>query len=252
MAKARQSLSVMLLRPLYRALWTRPERRVRKLLQFANVEADGGRDLVRASETTRDPVLRRLFLHHAGDEARHAEMFRTRGLALRATLPPRNRRIVAPGEAVPGEHGLDDLRVEAEPDGALLAFIHLAESAAAREFTLHSSALEHDEDTRAVFDNILRDEEFHMRYSRAQLDRLASGQQRFLLWKARLRRLWKAYLRLATGLAGIMATIILTAQYFIILPPFALLAKRAARRQRDGWVVVPPAADRAAPGTAQP
>jgi hypothetical protein len=33
-----------------------------------------------------------------------------------------------------------------------------------------------------------------------------------------------------------MAAVILTLQYFILLPPFALLAKRAARREQRGWV----------------
>ena len=57
------------LRPLYWVVWASPQRRARKLLQFAQVEADGGRDLVRAAELTQDPVLRRRFFAHARDEA---------------------------------------------------------------------------------------------------------------------------------------------------------------------------------------
>lgn len=45
---------------LHRYVWRDPARRARKLLDFAQTEADGGRDLVRAAELTPDPVLRRL------------------------------------------------------------------------------------------------------------------------------------------------------------------------------------------------
>ena len=228
------------LRPLYWVVWANPRRRARKLLQFAQVEADGGRDLVRAAELTRDPELRRRFFAHARDEARHAHLFRTRGLALRAGLPAGQVDSAFGDWIAPGERGLDDLRVEDEDEGALLAFIHLSESAAARDFAAYRSVLDHDPPTRALFDRILRDEEYHMRYSLAELDRVAPGRRRLLLWKARLRRLWKAYLRLATGLAGLMAMVVLTAQYFVLLPPFAWLAKRAARREGTGWSPIPP------------
>ena len=122
-----------LLRPLYWALWADPRRRARKLIQFARVEADGGRDLVRAAELTGDPHLRRCFFAHARDEARHAEMFRARGLELWASLAENGAARASTDWIPPGERGLDDLRVEDETDGALLAFIHLSESAAARQ-----------------------------------------------------------------------------------------------------------------------
>ncbi|WP_019833515.1 hypothetical protein [Sphingomonas sp. PR090111-T3T-6A] len=230
-----------LLRPLYWAVWLDPRRRARKLLQFARVEGDGGRDLVRAAELTGDPMLRRKLFAHARDEARHAALFRARGLALRKTVAG---GAGDPGMAdwmAPGERGLDDLRVDRESDASLLAFIHLSEATAARDFAHYRSVLGHDPATRALFDRILRDEESHMRYSLAELDRVAPGQRRWLLWKARLRRLWKAYLRLATAIAGVMAAIILTAQYFLLLPPFALLARRAARREAPGWIMRGPA-----------
>jgi hypothetical protein len=227
------------MRPLYRAVWANPERRARKLLEFAEVEADGGRDLVRAAELTRDPVLRRRFLAHARDEARHAELFRARGLALSAAHPGAAGRKSAGDWLAPGERGLDDLRVEAEKDEALLAFIHLSESAAARDFALYCAVLDDDAETRSVFDHILRDEVFHMRYSLAELDRIAPHRRRRLLWWVRLRRLWKAYLRLATALAGLIAGVVLTLQYYLLLPVFVLASRRAARREKTGWVELP-------------
>ena len=69
-------------RLMHRLIWRDPHRRARKLLRFAETEADGGRDLVRAAERTADPLLRRLYLTHADDEQRHANLFRHRGIAL--------------------------------------------------------------------------------------------------------------------------------------------------------------------------
>ena len=43
---------------LHRWIWHDAERRARKLLTFAETEADGGRDLLRAAELTQDPTLR--------------------------------------------------------------------------------------------------------------------------------------------------------------------------------------------------
>jgi hypothetical protein len=48
-----------------RWVWSALDRRLRKLLTFADVETDGGRDILRAAEVTPDPLLRRLYLEHA-------------------------------------------------------------------------------------------------------------------------------------------------------------------------------------------
>src|SRR5260370_19946577 len=98
--------------------------------------------------------------------------------------------------------------------------------------------MRHDPPTRAVFEEILHDETFQMNYTRAQLARVDPKRHRRHLWRARLSRLWKAYLRLARGLAGILGSTLLTIQYFVLLPPFAWLAKRAARREHSGWTIV--------------
>jgi rubrerythrin len=221
--------------PLHRWVWQDARRCARKLLRFAETEADGGRDLSRAAELTSDPLLRRLYLRHAEDEERHARLFRARGRALLRGLP---RSPAAPFEAnflAPGERGLDDLRVESEGDESLLAFLHLSEEAAARRFVVYQEALSHDPETREVFKDVLHDEAYHMSYTQAQLVRIAEGRTRRRVWQARLGRLWKAYLRLAAGLAGILGTLLLRIQYFVLLPPFALLARRAARRELPGF-----------------
>ncbi|MBW8783863.1 MAG: ferritin-like domain-containing protein [Novosphingobium sp.] len=244
------SATSLLLRPLYWGLWRSAAYRSRKLLQFAAVEANGGRDLVRAAELTPDPRLRRLYLAHARDEERHARLFRGRGLALQAERP--HAGVAGPMDWLGrGERGLDDLRVDDEDDAALLAFIHLSERAAAGEFARYRAVLGHDPPTQAMLERILRDEESHMRYSLTELQRVSPGGSRRRLWWARLRRLFKAYLRFAAGLANVISTLLLTLQYFVLLPPFALAAKWAARREPRGWRPVGAAPPREARGAAR-
>ena len=224
----------MILWPVHRLIWADPQRRARKLLEFAEVEAAGGRDLVRAAELTDDPELRARYLIHARDEARHADMFAARGRALRRETGESSEGLA--DWMAPGERGIDGLDLRREKDADLLAFLHLSESAAARDFARYARVVGDDAATRILFQRILHDEDEHKRYTHAQLRRVARQRSRRVLWWARTRRLWKAYLRFATAFAGMMAGVILSLQYFLLLPPFAWLAKRNARRDKPGWV----------------
>ena len=80
-----------LMYPLHRWIWRDAHRRARKLFRFGETEADGGRDLARASELTSDPRLRGLYLRHAQDEQRHADMFRQQASAVFVTLGSQRR-----------------------------------------------------------------------------------------------------------------------------------------------------------------
>lgn len=229
-----------MLTPLHRWIWSDTDRRVQKLFRFGETETDGGRDILRAAEVTSDPRLRRLYLEHAIDEFRHGVLFRHRAAALLKASPSRSNLRFQGDWLAPGGHGLDDLQVDGESDSDMLAFLHLSEKAAASRFTVYRDVMQHDPPTRAVFEEILHDEVFHMSYTLTQLARVEPKRHRRHLWRARLSRLWKAYLRLATGLAGIMGSLLLTIQYFVLLPPFAWLARRAARKERSGWTMVSP------------
>lgn len=233
----------IILWPAHRLIWADPQRRARKLLEFAEVEASGGRDLVRAAELTDDPVLRARYLVHARDEARHADMFRARGRALRKGAEDEEKEGLTDWMA-PGERGMEGLDLTREKDADLLAFLHLSESAAARDFARYARVIDRDPATRILFQRILHDEDEHKNYTRGELGRIAPHRVRRLLWWARLRRLWKAYLRFATALAGVIAGVVLTLQFFILLPPFAWLAKRNAKREKTGWISVDEKAQR--------
>jgi len=229
-----------MLGPVHRWIWRDTERRAHKLLRFGETETDGGRDLVRASELTPDPLLRRLYLVHAVDEHRHGEMFRRRGADVLRALPPGVKPSFQGDWLAPSGHGADDLNVGEESDDDLLAFLHLSEKAAAERFSVYRDVLQDDVPTREIFEEILRDEVFHMNYTLVQLARVSPERHRWHLWRARFSRLWKGYLRLATALAGVLGSLILTIQYFVLLPPFAWLAKRAERREQPGWAPISP------------
>src|SRR5713226_6119768 len=211
-----------LMRPVHRWVWGDFDRRVRKLLAFAEVETDGGRDILRAAEVTPDPLLRRLYLEHAIDELHHGDLFRQRGAALLRTHATRFKTLFN-GSPLPGGHGLDDLRIEDEPDHRLLAFLHVAEKAAAGRFAIYRDLVGDDPPTQAIFEEILRDEVFHMNYTYTQLARVLPRSYRRQVWWARASRLWKRYLRVAAALASLVGNAILTIMYFILLPPFAWL-----------------------------
>ncbi|HEY7191319.1 MAG TPA: ferritin-like domain-containing protein, partial [Vicinamibacterales bacterium] len=218
------------MRPLHHWVWADADRRLRKLLTFAEVETDGGRDILRAAELTPDPLLRRLYLEHAIDELHHGDLFRERGVAL-----SRARRgsghVLLSGNPLPGGHGLDDLQIDGQPDRTLLAFLHVAEKSAAGRFAIYRELVDDDPETRAIFEEILRDEVFHMNYTYTQLARVSPHAYRRHVWHARARRLWNRYLRLAAAVAGVFGSAMLLLLYVIVLPPFAWLAKRAERRE---------------------
>lgn len=214
-----------LLWPLHRWVWLDAHRRGKKLLRFAETEDAGGRDLSRAAELSTDALLRRLYLRHAEDEHRHAALFRRRAREILRAQDGRASTVEANWLA-PGERGFEDLRVAAQPADALLAFLHLSEGAAARRFALYQKLLADDPSTRDLFGEILKDEAFHMSYTRSQLARIAPKKQGLVLWRSRAGRIWKAYLRVAGALASLFGTVFLTAQYFLVLPFFAFFAKR--------------------------
>lgn len=225
------------LAPVHRWVWSDGQRRAQKLLGFAATEADSGRDMARAAECTPDPLLRRLYLRHSIDEARHAKLFSSRGHAILAGLGVEGAGSRFQADWLsPGERGLDNLEVSRQSDAALLAFLFLAERAGARRFVVYGRVLGSDPETRAVFAQVLRDEAFHTNYSYAQLRRVAPARHAWHLAWARLGRVWKAYLRLASAIASVMGAVVLTVQYFVLLPLFALMARRSARREAAGWV----------------
>jgi hypothetical protein len=224
------------LQPIHRWVWSDAHRRASKLLGFAATEADSGRDMARAAECTKDPLLRRIYLRHSLDEQKHAKLFTSRARAIFASLDQAGSRSSFQGNwFTPGERGLDDLEVDNETDASLLAFLFLSERAGARRFVVYQDVLDVDVETRDVFGVVLPDEAFHTNYSYTQLKRVSPKHYAFHILWAKLGRAWKAYLRLAAAVASVMGAVVLSVQYFVFLPLFAFMAKRSAKQELPGW-----------------
>ena len=50
--------------------------------------------------------------------------------------------------------------------------------------------------------------------------------------------MWKRYLRIASAVAAFFGAAMISLLYFVALPPFAWLARRAGRRESPGWTPI--------------
>ena len=203
-------------------------------------KSDGGRDILRAAEVTPDPLLRRLYLEHAIDELRHGDLFRQRGAALlrlrstasdalfdgdaaaRRAWPRRSvdrRRAGSSAARVPARGGKGRRRPLRD-----LSRCRRRRSADARD-------LRGDSARRSV------PHELHVHAARPASRRSRTAGRS---GRRAASRLWKRYLRVAAAVAGVIGSAMLTLMYFVVLPPFAWLAKRA-RAPRAGRLDADPA-----------
>ena len=140
--------------------WRNPAKVAAKLRGFAATELGSARDMLLAAEQTSNPKLRRLFLRHGLDEHRHSKMFDA--AAKRASVGVRVRAY----EAI---HAEPQNLLERWGEMRFVAFVHISESKAVAQFSVLSSHFA-GTDLGALFDEILRDEQFHCRYSEHLLD----------------------------------------------------------------------------------
>lgn len=205
-------------------------RQQERLREFAETEAFGGADLVRAAGRTEDPWVRRQLVRHAEDEARHATLL---GEGSGAGGPG------APlGAALSGEtaaHPSAD--IDAMGELGFLAFVHLSEAKATEEFARVGAI---DPANAALFERILADERRHVAWTARALERFREQGKGAEVDRALSRVRWRQRLlplrwlggRLADGISAIVLTIL----YFVLLLPFTRLASTPAR----GWQTSPP------------
>jgi len=227
----------------HRGAWSDPARKLRTLESFAETEEDGGRDLEVAARRASDPDLRAHLLRHADDEKRHAALFRKHAAELRA------RRALAARDAQESDQVYDLSRGrkghEVDAHGffraglcdelgevAYVAMLHVAEQRAAWVFNVHHALNAGDPELRASFEEILRDEKYHVAYTARFLERwteqgrgqeVAEG-----LKAARSSRFIGAWKRLGVRSAAGFAHVLLFVLYWTVLLPFGLIA-RASR-----------------------
>lgn len=237
------------LRREFQSTWSDPVRTVRTLESFSRTEADGARDIAAAARRVVDEELRGHLERHAADELRHAEMFRVRAAQLRAESGFSEHDL--PGSDQ--QYDLSKGRPEAEVDahgfytvGLLdelgevpyVAMLHVAEQKAERLFRVNGDLLDGDPGTREVFQQILKDEKYHVAYTARILDRWRkegrAKEVRDALKEAQESRFIGGWKRLGLRSAGGFARALLWLSYWTVLLPFGWVASK--RNSREGWI----------------
>lgn len=221
--------------------WRLPGWPRRFYASFRDSEAGSAVDMLAACELTSRRDLRRKYFRHALDETRHAGIFQARAEANGGGRDRARAALVDAGTLQ--RHGIVEGRTMFERLGELefLAFVHVAENDAVEQFNVYRDRRLPDPESWEALGHILKDEHFHVSYSRQELDRWRKegrgGEVDAALSRVRWRRLKEAWLRFSRGVGLVMGSAWLLAVYAVIVAPFRLVA----RLDRGGWQA--PAAD---------
>lgn len=211
--------------------WRGDAKIARRLAGFAATEAGSALDMLKAAEICGDEKYRRLFFRHALDEARHADMFQgmAKSLASDAAQWGEYAQIHATRQNLLAQYGLV----------RFLAFVHVAETKAAQQFEQLRRRFANRPEIAELFAKVLRDEKFHVAYSRHLLDMLiAQGQGkevRAALLKVRWAGAWQAWRRAGRRIGDVLSRGLLTLLYWVVVPPFALMQRLSERGESAGW-----------------
>ena len=216
--------------------WRVPGRPQRLLAAFALAERGSMLDMLAAVEATERRDLRKKYFLHALDEGRHALVFAERVRAL-GQLGRAEAAIEDSGQLV--EAGIVGGRTLFERLGEpeFLTFVYVAEADAVEQFKVYLERGLPDAATQAELRGILKEEAFHVSYSRAEVDRYRKEGLPVDRWatRLRLRRLWEGWLRFSRDFGGVMSGLWLGLLYVLVLGPFRLFG----RLEPGGWQSVP-------------
>ena len=217
--------------------WRRVARRADLISRFAATERGSAYDMLAAIEATERREMRRKYLEHALDEARHARIFRQRALDL--GVPRHQAALVDVGYL--SDHGIiaGETLFERMGEIEFLAFVFDAESRGLEQFTVYLGSSYTDSETRRALMEITKDEHFHKSYSRAALTKYDADNKEKVLRTVVLRRYKEAWLRFGNIVGVFMSRIWLLLLYFFIVAPFRILSKKEAsgwhKRSSDNW-----------------
>jgi rubrerythrin len=212
-------------------VWRTPKRVAAKLEGFAATEAGSALDMLKAAELTEDPELRWLFFRHAMDEARHAQLFGEAARKLSGDVRPQRSEynlIHATRQNLFERLGLV----------RFIAFVYLAERRGEAQFRGLQEHFADDPELQNLFARIGKDEKFHVAYSHRLLAEWRAsgkgGEVRRALWTVRGKRALDAWRRSGRLLGDVLARVMLTLVYLVVLPLFVVV-QRLAEPARAGW-----------------
>jgi hypothetical protein len=212
--------------------WRIPGRPARLLAAFALAERGSMLDMLSAVEHTGRRELRKKYFRHALDEARHARLFAARVRALggvgRAEAALEDSGQLVDAGIIGGQTLFERLGEE-----EFLSFVYVAEADAVEQFNVYLARRLPDPETCATLSHILKDEHFHVSYSRAEVERAAAAGRPMArsVTLHRLRRVWQGWLRFSRDFGAMMTGLWLGATYLIVVGPFRLLG----RLEPGGW-----------------
>jgi hypothetical protein len=229
MSERALALRPLVARATNRIVWRSPRWAARLLFSFAHAEASSRLDLLAAARRTPSEARRALYLRHALDETRHAQLFALRSAELRGKrgLPPLG--LVRPDS---------ELLYERLGELSFVAFVHRGERRGRQQFETYRDhfARTGDDRMRALFDAILVDERRHETYTGTLLEELAGGASgaRRALWRAALWEFWRRWRRAGRATAGIAYAAAMSLLY-VLLAPLALFIQLRPRG-RSRWL----------------
>lgn len=220
--------------------WSRADAERRFLASFSETERGSAVDMLAAAELTQRRDMRRKYFIHALDEARHSRLFARRAQAFGAE---RVRAKAALDDSHTLQtHGIVGGRPLFERYGELrfLAFVHRSEALAVEQFDVYRDLGLLDDQTDQMLETILRDEHFHVGYSRVELERYQregrAAEVRTAARKVLWSRPWEAWMRLSLRIGHVVTGLWMTLLYLLVVAPFRL----GVQREASGWRPVSP------------
>ncbi|MCG8462865.1 MAG: hypothetical protein MI919_41800, partial [Holophagales bacterium] len=185
---------------------------------------------------------------HAREELHHGDLFRDRASALR-----QEHGVAASDDMVLDKpfdltRGRESAELDAhgffraslfEEMGIIpyVAMLHVAEQKAAALFRVHRDLTRDDPETCKIFEEILRDEKYHVAYTGTFLKQWRkegkTKEVREALAEARGSRLLEAWKRAGVRAGGHFSRVVLTLFYWTAMVPFAFLVRLV--KQEPGW-----------------
>ena len=120
-----------------------------------------------------------------------------------------------------------------------MAFVHIAEKRGESHFRSLMPHFKHRPAIYDMFARIVKDEQFHVRYSKRILDEWSregrDSEVKAAQRKILLNRAWGAWRRQGRRLGDLTSRVVLKIAYFIIVPPFSLMQYCLQQPPPRGW-----------------
>lgn len=230
-----------------RLLWASPKRKIQTLEGFSHTEIEAGISILRALKFIKDQRLIAHLERHAKDEIRHGYLFKKRAEELHNTYPEiaefssshdkLYKLSATNNDVVINSHGfLTSNNFKYIDDIKYVAMLNIAEKKAENMFSLHYRSLGNDDKTRAIFNEILKDERYHVSYTNKLLNtwKKETGRKNIrsaLIFAYRVTivdKLTRSFSRFGEKIGyAILYTL-----YFTVIIPFAIISKLYQPKKR--------------------